>query len=156
MKELKVIVAAMICMMIVIGQANAVVTKKGFNKYEIAAVENSSMGSNVEKAWNLKYEGSSNSVTVVKRTTSEGDAYVVSSKFFEVCYVSSAKGFGTKVVKKSWSTVPAQINQAVINADELKKQAIITQGRVDDEKALGLIASYLPSLLNDSYIHLLN
>jgi hypothetical protein len=156
MKKLKVLVVLFMCVFIVSVSAEAADIRKGFNKYEIAAVENLNMGMNVEKAWSLKYEGSENGVTVVKRTTSEGCAYIVSSRYFEVCYVSSAKGFGTKSVKKSWSTVPAQINTAVLNAEELKKQAVITQNKVDDEKALGLIASYLPSLLNDNYIHLLN
>jgi hypothetical protein len=38
----------------------------------------------------------------------------------------------------------------------MKNQQIITPNKVDDEKALGLIASYLPDLLNDGYTHLLN
>jgi hypothetical protein len=156
MKNLKVLVVLLICVFISSVRAEAAGIRKGFNKYEIAAIENLNMGINVEKAWNLKYEGSENGVVVVKRSTPDGCAYIVSSRFFEVCYLSTSKGFGTRSVKKSWSTVPTQINSAVLNVDELKKQAVITQGKVDDEKALGLIASFLPSLINDSYIHLLN
>jgi hypothetical protein len=156
MKKLKVLLLLFVCVLFLTMQAEAADIRKGFNKYEIAEVENLNMGLNVEKAWNLKYEGSENGVVVVKRTTSDGCAYVVSSRFFEICYISSDKGFGTKAVKKSWSTVPSQINNAVLNADELKKQAVITQTKPDDEKALGLIASFLPSLINDNYIHLLN
>jgi hypothetical protein len=156
MKNLKVLVVLIICVFIISVRAEAAGIRKGFNKYEIAAIENLSMGINVEKAWNLKYEGSENGVVVVKRATPDGYAYIVSSRFFEVCYMSSSKGFGTRSVKKSWSTVPAQINSAVLNVDEFKKQAVITQNKIDDEKALGLIASYLPSLINDNYIHLLN
>jgi len=61
-----------------------------------------------------------------------------------------------KKVKKSWSSVPLEICSAVLNAEEMKKQGIITPNGVDDEKALGLIASYLPQLLNENYTHLLN
>ena len=49
-----------------------------------------------------------------------------------------------------------QISEAVINQNEIKKQQVILPGQVDDETALGLIASYLPNLLNDDYKHLLN
>ncbi len=156
MKNLKMLVVTIIGVLIISVRAEAAGIRKGFNKYEIAAIENLSMGINVEKAWNLKYEGSENGVVVVKRATSDGCAYIVSSRFFEVCYISSKKGFGTKTVKKSWSTVPGQINSAVLNAEELRKQAVITQTEVDDEQALGLIASFLPSLINENYIHLLN
>jgi len=156
MKKLKVLVLLFMCVFILSIHAEAAGIRKGFNKYAIEEVENLNMGLNVERAWNLKYEGSEKGVVVVKRTTSDGCAYVVSSRFFEVCYITSDKGFGTKAVKKSWSTVPSQINNAVLNADELKKQTVITQSKPDDEKALGLIASFLPSLLNENYIHLLN
>ena len=86
----------------------------------------------------------------------EGAEYVVYSKHFEVSYASTAIGFGTKEVRSSWSNVPKRISKAVINRDEMKRQQIITPNNVDDDKALGLIASFLPDLINDGYTHLLN
>ncbi|HZH71703.1 MAG TPA: hypothetical protein VFD91_04380 [Mariniphaga sp.] len=124
--------------------------------YEIEAIENINLGSDVEKVWNLTYEGSENPITVIKRNTSDGSAFIVSSKFFEVCYMCGANGFGARSVKKAWSSVPNQINSVILNSQELKKQQVISPSKVDDEKALGLIASFLPNLLNEQYLHLLN
>jgi hypothetical protein len=38
----------------------------------------------------------------------------------------------------------------------MARQEIITPNRVNDEKAMGLIASFLPDLINDGYTHILN
>ncbi len=156
MKKCKMITAFVICFLMVSVYAKAAESNKDFNKFEIAVVDDNDLGKDVEKVWNLTYEGSENPITVTKRKTTDGSAYIVNSRNFEVCYLSSPKGFGARTVKRAWSNVPPQINNAVLNAEELRKQQILTPLKVDDEKALGLIASYLPSLFNDQYIHLLN
>jgi hypothetical protein len=156
MKKLKVFTIVVVCFIFVSVQAGAVGFRTGFNNYQITEVNNLDIAKSVDKVWNLTYEGSQNPITVMKRHTGESTVYIVSSEFFEVCYASTSKGFGTRTVKKAWSSVPGQINGAVINAEELKKQQILTPQKVDDEKALGLIASYLPNLLNEEYTHLLN
>src|SRR5690554_4021735 len=124
--------------------------------YEIEAIENINLGKDVSKVWNLTYEGSENPITVIKRQTTDGSAFIARSHFFEVCYMSGPSGFGAKTVKRAWSNVPNQINSVVLNSKELKKQQIISPSQVDDEKALGLIASFLPNLINEQYQHLLN
>ncbi len=156
MKKLKMLSVFVICFLAVSVSVNATGFRTGFNDYAIEEVENLNLGKSVEKVWNLTYNSSGKPVTVVKRNTSDGAVYIVNSKFFEVCYASTSKGFGTKTVKKSWSSVPAQINDVVVNPEEWKKQQVITPQKVDDDKALGLIASYLPNLLNENYTHLLN
>lgn len=156
MKNFKITTVIAVCFIIASAYAGAVETNKGIRNYEIDAVENVQMGKNVEKVWTLTYKGSENPVTVIKRSTLDGTFYVVNSKFFEVCYLASSNGFGARSVKKAWSNVPRQINSVVLNSDEIKRQQTLTPGKVDDEKALGLIASYLPGLLNSNYEHLLN
>jgi hypothetical protein len=156
MKKLMMFNVLVACFLVVSFAVHATGYRTEFSDYEIKAVENLNPGKNVEKVWNLTYNGSDKSVTVVKRKTSEGAFYLVNSKFFEVGYASTSKGFGTRAIKRAWSSVPYQINEVVINPEQLKKQTVITPGKVDDEKALGLIASYLPELLNDEYTHLLN
>lgn len=156
MKKFKVITVFVVCFFIASAYAGAVETNKGIRNYEIESVENVQMGKSVEKVWTLTYEKSENPVTVIKRSTLDGTYYVVNSKYFEVCYLASSNGFGTRLVKKAWSNVPRQINYAVLNAEEIKRQQTLTPYKVDDEIALGLIASYLPGLLNEQYEHLLN
>jgi hypothetical protein len=142
--------------MFLVSNVLATGTRTEFKKFEISAVDDIFVGKEVKAIWQVSYSNSETPVTVVKRKTLEGTEYVVYSKYFEVSYLASAKGFGTKNVRNSWSNVPEKINKAVINMEELDKQKIITPNKVNDEYALGLIASYLPFLLNDGYTHLLN
>lgn len=155
MKNLKGIVVLMICLYATSFLAHANTDHSGFAKYKIEAVEDIASYKSAEKVWKLTYNGCENPVVVVKRSASGEAVYIARTEYFEVCYSSSPKGFGTRAIKKSWCTVPQQLNDAVLNPDEIGKQHVITPGQVDDETALGLIASYLPDLLNENYRHLL-
>ncbi len=155
MKKLKAATLFVICVFIATTYANAIGLRSEFIDYKIEEI-NVNPSEGMEKVWKLTYNGGEKPVTVVKRDLPKGCAYVVNTDFFEVCYASTPKGFGTRTVKRSWSTVPMQINDAVINSNEVQKQQVILPGKVDDETALGLIASFLPNLLNDDYKHLLN
>lgn len=135
---------------------NASGYRTDFKNYEIESVDDLNFGKSVDKVWTLTYNSSNNPVTVVKHKTMGGAEYVVRSKFFEVSYAASADGFGAKKVRNSWRSVPRQINDMVLSQEQMKMQEVITPNKVDDEKALGLIASFLPALLNENYIHVLN
>lgn len=82
--------------------------------------------------------------------------YAVHSEFFDVCFVCNEKGFGARRLRSSLCNARPEFNKAVINENELARQKVITPNQVDDETAVGLIASYLPMLLNPAYKHLLN
>ncbi len=156
MRKLSLLSVFVVCLFVVPISANATGFRTEFKAYEISVVDNLFVGKNVKAIWTVRYSNEEVPVTVVKRKTLEGTEYLVYSKFFEVSYASTASGFGTKEVRRSWSNVPKRISKAVINQEEMKRQRIITPNKVDDEKALGLIASYLPDLINDGYTHLLN
>lgn len=156
MKKLGLLSAVLLCMVLVSSTVFATGVRNEFKNYEIKAIDDLFVGKNVKAIWTVSYSNNETPVTVVKRKTLEGTEYVVQSKYFEVCYLASTSGFGTKQVRSSCSNVPKKICKAVINQEQLKNQEIITPNKVDDEKALGLIASYLPDLLNDGYTHLLN
>ena len=156
MKKLSLLSALLFCLFVVSISANATGLRTDFKEYEISTVNDLFVGKNINAIWTLSYSNQESPVTVVKRKTVEGTEYVVHSKFFEVSYASTAAGFGTKEVRRSWSNVPKKISKAVISQEEMKRQQIITPNKVDDEKAMGLIASYLPDLINDGYTHLLN
>jgi hypothetical protein len=153
MKNLSVLIVALLFVSVT---AAATGTRAEFRAYEISPVEDLYMGKKVEGIWTLSYSSNEVPVTVVKRNTFEGTEYVVHSKYFAVSYANSGKGFGVKEVRKSWSDVPRKVSRAVLNDEQMKRQEIITPNKVDEEKALGLIASFLPDLLNDGYTHLLN
>lgn len=136
--------------------SNATGISEEFENYKIESVDDLYVGKNIQKIWTLTYSTDVTPVTVLKRKTAFGTSYVVRSEFFEVCYAAEPEGFGVKKIRKNWSNVPSQITNAVVNAGQMENQRIITTNKVDDEKALGLIASYLPELLNETYTHLLN
>ncbi|MBN1821258.1 MAG: hypothetical protein JXR31_17055 [Prolixibacteraceae bacterium] len=156
MKKLNLVTLMVALVLFVSVTVNATGSRKEFIDYQINQVEDLFLGKKAEKVWTLTYSVNETPVTVVKTKNLDGTNYVVHSKYFEVNYLAGPKGFGAVELKKGWSNVPKKISRAVISQDELKRQQIITPNPVDDEKALGLIASYLPMLINDGYTHLLN
>ncbi len=155
MKNLKVLTVIFVFLLPAAFTIKANGYRNGFNDYKIETVNVTDTEKNVDKMWNLTYNGSDRPVTVIKRHVGKDIFYVVNSQHFEVCYACTSKGFGTNLMKKMWSCVPVQINSAVLNANEFSNQRIITPKNVNDEEALGLIAGYLPNLINDNYIHIL-
>ncbi len=131
-------------------------TSSELNDYTITEVNDLYLDKDVKAVWKISYSSDETPITVIKHKTLKGTEYVVHSKFFEVCYLASTEGFGTKKVRKSCRNVPNKITSAVLNQNQMKRQQIITPNPVDDEKALELIASYLPDLINKGYTHLLN
>jgi hypothetical protein len=156
MKKLNVLLILAVVFFLATSIANATGVRSALNEYKIAPVEDLHMGKQVKAIWTISYSADEVPVTVVKRHTLEGTEYVVQSDYFAVSYRSNTDGFGVKETKRSWSDVPKKINRAVLNQKEMENQRIITPNEVDDEKALGLIASYLPDLINDGYTHILN
>jgi len=131
-------------------------TANATGNYVITPVESLSYGKDIEKAWTLSYGNDEAIVTVLKKMSSKGVNYIVRSKFFEVCYASGTKGFGIQALNRNDCTVPQRISSAILNEEEMEKQKIITTEKISDDYALGLIANYLPELINENYSHLLN
>lgn len=156
MKNLNFVTALVIGLLFVTTTINARGIRTEFKEYEIASVNDLHLGKNVKAVWTLSYNESETPVTVVKRKTVEGIEYVVQGSHFAISYAATATGFGAKEVRSSWSNVHKRITKAVISKEELAKQQVITPNKVDDKRALGLIAAYLPELINDGYTHLLN
>jgi len=156
MKKLSFFAVSVMVLFLSTSIANATGVRAALDNYSITSVDDLYMGKHVKAIWKISYSKDEVPVTVVKRKTLEGTEYLVQSEYFAVCYTSTADGFGAKQVRSSWCNVPKKINLAVINKQELAKQQIITPNKVDDDKALGLIASYLPDLINDGYTHILN
>lgn len=156
MKKLSILLVLVVCLPVLSGKVFATGLKTGFSECEIVEMEDLHLGKNVQKVWTLRYSDQESPVTVVKHKTAAGVEYAVHSSYFEVVYAATPAGFGAKAARKSLCSVPAKINKAVLSEQELARQRVITQGKVDDNKALGLIASYLPDLINEGYTHLLN
>ena len=157
MRNLKLSALLIVCSFLLSTTVNAgSFPNNSHKKYEIREADNLDYGEAVEKVWTLTYNAGDKPITVVKHPTKDGASYAVHTDFFEVCYCCSSKGFGTRRLKNSWSRVDPYLCDVVIDQDKVKHQEIITPKKVDDEKALELIANYLPDLINAQYKHLLN
>lgn len=125
------------------------------NEFEITQVENLFLGKSVEKVWTIGYSEQEKPVTIALRTVGNVKEYVVRSQYFEVIYASDEEGFGVRKIHPFLREVPGKICSSVLNKQQMQNQRILTTDKVTDAYALGLIASYLPDLLNDGYLHLL-
>ncbi len=157
MKKLSLIFVFVVALLFIVNiDTSATGLNEEFVHYKISRIENFDASGNIEKAWALEYRPGAGPVIIVKRRAKSATYYVVKSEFFEVCYAAGHKGFGVAIMRNNWRDVPEELSNAVINAEAMKGQGILTPNKIGDEKALALIACYLPRLLNDSYKHLLN
>jgi hypothetical protein len=135
---------------------NAAETDLAFNDYDIVKLSGQEMEAGAAKAWVLSYDENESPIVISLHETKRCKYYVVRAEHFEIAYVCDKKGFGASHVKSEFSRVPYELTSQVINNSELGRQRILTQNQPTDDKALELIAAYLPDLVNPSYKHLLN
>lgn len=147
---------AVVALAVVTITASAVSDDRTFEEYDISPLaEVNNVDAKADKAWVLSYAEES-PIVITMQESKNCKTYIVRADHFEVAYQCSKKGFGARNVSFKNSTVPYELTSSVINSKELAKQKIISPNKMDDEKALGLIAAYLPDLVNPSYKHLLN
>lgn len=156
MKKLNLFTVFFVCLFLFSVTSNATGKRTEFVNFEISAVKTTNTEENIQKTWQINYNENESSVIVEKHTTNKGNVYVARTEYFEVSYVLNSNGFGARTIKNSWRKVPFSITNVVINNEELKKQQKISPNKIDDTKALNIIASYLPKLINDNYTHVLN
>lgn len=124
--------------------------------YKISSKENFVPGNLFQQSWEITYGESKRPVQILLKETKKGDEYLVRTNYFEVKYVNLKKGFGVQPMKVSDLIVPENLNKQVINQEQMDRQKVITMSRVDREKALELIADFLPELINNQYKNILN
>lgn len=124
--------------------------------YKISPDLDLNPNSGFQESWVIAYGESQTPVHVFLKETKKGQEYLVRSSYFEVKYVNGTHGFGVKMVNASESTVSEDLNSAVLNQTNLNSQKLISSQALDNEKALEMIASYLPDLINEKYNSILN
>ena len=125
-----------------------------YDDYDIVQISNQDLEGDAEKAWTLSYDNNESSIVISLHQNKRSKHYVVRADNFEIAYVCCKKGFGASYVKSEYSEVPIELTNRVINETELNRQKILTPTQLSEEKALELIAVYLPDLVNPSYKHL--
>ena len=148
------IAIVLLCVVSSVTQASDI--DRVFNDYDIVAVSSNNLENGVDKAWVLSYDNNESQISITLHQNKRSKYFVVRGESFEIAYECCKKGFGATYVKSSYSEVPFVLTSSVINESELNKQRILTSEQITDEKAVELIAAYLPDLVNPSYKHLLN
>ena len=154
MKQIIITIAILFTMVMVSFQADARQVVISTENYTISTDATINYSSNNEKSWIVAY--GEKQIMVFKHETKKGDEYIVRNNFFEVRYVNTQSGFGVKQIKSKQAKVASEITNVVINPAQMEQQAILSPDKLDEEKALNYIASFVPFLLNDNYSHLLN
>ncbi|HKJ42741.1 MAG TPA: hypothetical protein VKA27_11645 [Sunxiuqinia sp.] len=131
-------------------------TDRMFKEYDITQVASQDLKAGADKAWVLSYNSNQTPITITLHESKRAKYYVVRGDNFEVAYECCKKGFGASYVKSAYSEVPYELTNSVINREEMNRQKVLTTSQLSDEKAVNLIAAYLPDLVNPSYKHLLN
>lgn len=126
------------------------------DNYKISIDAIAVSGANVAQSWNIVYGESNRPVTVTLKRSKAGDEYLVRSSYFEVRYVNGPKGFGVREVRGADQRVPAELNFKVLNSSSLNNQYLISGAKVEDQKVVDMIASFLPDLINDEFKNILN
>ena len=126
------------------------------DEYKISPKENFEASKLFQQSWEITYGESKRPVQILLKETKNGDEYIVRTGYFEVKYVNTEKGFGARAIRTSDLIVPESLNDQVVNSAQMSAQRIISMSRVDREKALKLIAGFLPELINDQYKNILN
>jgi len=150
-----VIAIAILCLSMLTMNVNATSLKT--DACTITPLETPSAEINATKAWSLKFDQKDEmKVTVQMVPTKNGIEYVVYTNYFEISYANGKNGFGAKKVKSTYSKVNENLTNMVLDQDKIANQQIITPNQVTESEALGLIANFLPSLLKNEYMNLLN
>jgi hypothetical protein len=126
------------------------------SNYKISPDLNFNTTSGYQKCWEIAYGEAKNPVHVFMKETKKGQEYLVRSSYFEVKYVNGTQGFGARLVTGKESTVSEPLNEAVLNQIQLGRQNNINSKSIGDDQILGMIASYLPDLINVQYNSILN
>jgi len=140
-------VAIAILLALVTTVSTASGTKSNLAGYTITAIDNKDVMDGFDKAWNLTYDAKISPILITFKENKKCRTYFVRGENFEVIYECSHRGFGARKVKKAESMLSFPMSSSALNLDELANQRILAPGRVDIERALGLIASYLPDLV---------
>lgn len=148
--------AAVVFLVVASLSVNAATGSRTFDDYTIVPVDQAELSSGVDRAWLLAYDSNESPIVISYAQGKYCKTFIVRGDHFEVVYECTKKGFGARLVKDLEGFYPQELTGAVLNSDEMKRQRIITPGPVSDERALNLIAAYLPDLINPAYQHLLN
>ncbi|MFA9389362.1 MAG: hypothetical protein ACERKD_06125 [Prolixibacteraceae bacterium] len=152
----KVISIFALVMIVFVNVVSAKSIVKDTESFTISKNDLSTADNAINNTWTIEYTDAKKAIEVIKIETKKGEEYIVRNEFFEVRYVNTDNGFGVRKIKNNQSEVNPLITENVINKDQMQNQSMLSSSKLDEEKSLSYIASFVPALLNENYKHILN
>ncbi|MCX6238490.1 MAG: hypothetical protein NTY07_13190 [Bacteroidia bacterium] len=115
--------------------------------YEVKELPPYDVNGTMMRTFELTYEKAQISVLIYLDQRANCRDYVVRSKNLEVRYTCKKTSFGAQLLSGKQMKYDPALNALFISQDEFAKQQKISEGALPIASALGLIASYYPSLL---------
>lgn len=118
-----------------------------FGTYEIKELPPVSVNGELMRTFELTYEKAQKTVIINLDERANCKDFIVRSKNLEVRYACKKSSFGVQLLSGQQMKYKPEINALFLSQDEFEKQQKISEGALPIASALGLIASYYPSLL---------
>lgn len=115
--------------------------------YEVKELPPVNMNGEMMRAFELTYEKAQKSVLIFLDERTNCRDFIVRSKNLEVRYACKKTSFGAQLLSGKQMKYDPALNALFLSQDEFEKQQKISEGALPIASALGLIASYYPSLL---------
>jgi len=118
--------------------------------YTIKELPPVNMNGEMERNFELTYEKAQKSVLIYLDERANCKDYIVRSKNLEVRYACKKTSFGAQLLSGKQMKYDPALNILFLSQEEFEKQKVISEGALPVASALGLIASYYPSLLKST------
>jgi hypothetical protein len=109
--------------------------------YQIKELPAVTENGQVMRAFELSYANAEKKVMIYLDQRPDCREYIVRSKNLEVKYVCNKGGFGAKLVTGKYRKYDPAVNELFLSKEEFKNQSKISEGGLEANSALGLIAS---------------
>lgn len=103
------------------------------------------------ETYDLLYENTRNPIRIGILEERESTTFLVKSDEFEIQYKCGNGVFGVKKLEPRFQELPAEANEAKLNRVNYLAQRVICRSNKSDKELMGLIACYLPNLVNQEY-----
>lgn len=103
------------------------------------------------ETYDLLYENASNPVRIGVLQEKNCTTFLVKTGEVEVQYVCRKGKFGARKMATKYRTAELRNSDSKLNQQQVKAQQVISTSIEDEEAMLGLIACYLPSLIEEKY-----
>jgi hypothetical protein len=121
-----------------------------FGNYQLVPSSNSVViDDKAYQTWELSYSGTPEKYVLFVIPGEEGNCcFNIRGAGFEIRYSVSSNSFGAKLVDPAFRTLSRKEVMKRVNSEQLKSQEVIVDSPKSQEEYLGLIACFMPLLMN--------